>query len=1065
MAITRFGRTQQMWLLVVACISSFGIILRLIPGVTFTIWWQAMLAALVTSTICVTIFQFWIAGALKRRESSIELLNRITGGDLSFTSHEIDAAANSARMSAALRALVANLERTIRRFAQLATDVSGVSGQISGRSRILAKSAKEQLVSTESTSTSVTQIDTSINFVRTSMEELSANAEETSTSVLQMSASIEEVSRIADTLAEFVEQTSSAIEEMVASINEVATNTESFSSFAIETASSMVQMNATTEEIGRSAKQSAELSRYVRDAATEGREAVKGTVDGMRKIQVSVEEAKVALGELGDRSQEIGEIVRVIDEIAGQTNLLALNAAIIAAQAGERGKGFAVVADEIRDLSERTSVSTDEIRTLIQNVQKGVQRAADQMTQSSDRVHDGVGLTARAELVLDKILDLTDRSSSSISEIANATEEQARGSQQATAAIEEVTKMVQQTATATQQQSQTSRKIGEQASMVRDYTKHLKRAMSEQESGSRAISRAMQNIMGLVQNVLESTSVLATESATIVKSMDVVQQGARESNFSVMDLNQMSNTLSHESTLLKQELGRFQLPKAQDGGAITVSTVLWQQLNLDPLFTTSSAAGFLTKTLHATLVAFGEGAELMPALAERWEVLDQGLVYRFHLRRGARFHNGRQVEAADVRDSLVRLLYPELEAQAEWIMRSVRGSAEVISGRSRTCSGLVVRDSMTIDIQLSEPVAFFLALLTMHQASIVPIEELNRDPIRFRLNPIGAGPFKVEEAVEGKHVRFRANRDYYLSGLPHIDSLTFRLDLRSARDVADAFFRGEIDVAHNIPLKIVSDIKQDARYAPYMHNTVQLHTSYLGYDCSVAPFNRVEVRQAINYALNREKINEQVFAGLGVPAQSLLPPGLLGYDESLRALPYDPERGRSLMRQAGYANGFETEYRTWETDEFRNNGTLARITEDLEAIGIRLRVTHHSATDARAHLNHAGHGTFFCGNWYADFPDSDNFFYVFFHSESNGVRGFYWSTPETDQMIMEARRSNDTDERLTIYRHLNEMMVREAPLAVLFHDRFFVVHKPELRGLRTSLVPPPVRYYDVWLEQ
>ena len=134
----------------------------------------------------------------------------------------------------------------------------------------------------------------------------------------------------------------------------------------------MIEMNATTEEIGKSAKSSAELARYVKDAANEGRLAVSGTVEGMRKIQVAVDEAKLALGELADRSEEIGEIVRVIDEIAGQTNLLALNAAIIAAQAGERGKGFAVVADEIRDLSERTSVSTDEIRTLISNVQRAV---------------------------------------------------------------------------------------------------------------------------------------------------------------------------------------------------------------------------------------------------------------------------------------------------------------------------------------------------------------------------------------------------------------------------------------------------------------------------------------------------------------------------------------------------------------------------------------------------------------------------------------------------------------------------------------------------------------------
>src|SRR5258708_26954057 len=121
-----------------------------------------------------------------------------------------------------------------------------------------------------------------------------------------MCASIGAVLRIAGTLSGFVEQVASAIEEMVASINEVATNTESFSSFAIETASSMVEMNATTDEIGKSAKQSAELARYVKDAATEGRNAVGGTVDGMRKIQQAVEEAKSALADLASRSPGIG---------------------------------------------------------------------------------------------------------------------------------------------------------------------------------------------------------------------------------------------------------------------------------------------------------------------------------------------------------------------------------------------------------------------------------------------------------------------------------------------------------------------------------------------------------------------------------------------------------------------------------------------------------------------------------------------------------------------------------------------------------------------------------------
>jgi methyl-accepting chemotaxis protein/ABC-type transport system substrate-binding protein len=1063
MRVSHFGRTQQMWVLIIACLTFFALLLWIIPEMTFSLWWKVAVVGAVASFVAIGIFNAWLKRVISRRAGIIQLLDRITSGDLSLSARDITAQTQSQRTAAAMRGLVINLERTIRRFGQLAADVARASDQISGRSRVLARSATEQLSSTETTSASVTQIDQSINNVRRSMEELSANAEETSTSILQMSASIEEVSRIADTLAEFVEQTGSAIEEMIASINEVATNTESFSSFATQTASSMVEMNATTEEIRNSARQSSELARYVKDAANEGRSAVEGTVDGMRKIQIAVDEAKVALSELAERSQEIGDIVRVIDDIAGQTNLLALNAAIIAAQAGERGRGFAVVADEIRDLSERTSVSTEEIRTLISNVQKGVGRAADQMTVGADRVADGVGLTARAAQVLDKILELTDRSTSSISEIARATEEQARGSAAATAAIEEVTKMVQTTATATQQQSQTSRKIGEQASLVRDYTKHLKRAMGEQETGSRAISRAMENIMGLVQNVLESTSVLAAESSAIVKSMGVIRQGSRESNFGVADLNQMAGTLSHESTLLQQELGRFQLPAPNVGGKATTATVLWQRLTFDPAYTSASALVFMSKSIHSTLIRYGAGAELIPDLAERWEVLEQGHVYRFHLRHGVQFHNGRAFEARDVYESFLRLLLPELKSTGSWILRNVRGAAEVLAGRTRSLAGVVIRDAYTLDIQLTEPLAFFLALMTTPETAIIPAEE-GRDAERFRLRGIGTGPYMVDEAVEGERVRLVKNPSYFIAGEPFLDELTFRLDLQSFRDVADAFFRGELDIAHGIPPKVVSEIRNDSRYAAYLLTTIQLHTSYVAWDSSSPPFDRVEVRQAINHAINRQRINDQIFAGQSVIAQSLLPPGLLGYDQNLRGFDYDPAKARDLMSRGGYGQGFTVEYRTWDTDEFNNSGLVPLMIEDLAAIGIRVNVTRHSGTDASAPRQQRGHGLIYLANWYADFPDSDNFFYIFFHSDATSIRGLYYNRPELDAQILEARRSNDVEHRASIYRSLNEMVLREAPIVPMFHERLFVLHKPEVRGVRTSLVPPPVRYHDIWVE-
>ncbi len=219
MAKRKWSRTQQMWVIIVLCISIFGVLVAAIPEVTWPMYWKVMTAALIACILCIILFEVWLRRVLGRRDETINFINRVSAGDLSLSAREIVAATRSERMAAALRALVSNLERTIRRFAQLATDVSTTSQQLSGRSRVLARSATEQILSTETTSASASQIDQSINNVRTSMEELSANAEETSASILQMSASIEEVSRIADTLAQFVDGTASAIEEMIVSIN------------------------------------------------------------------------------------------------------------------------------------------------------------------------------------------------------------------------------------------------------------------------------------------------------------------------------------------------------------------------------------------------------------------------------------------------------------------------------------------------------------------------------------------------------------------------------------------------------------------------------------------------------------------------------------------------------------------------------------------------------------------------------------------------------------------------------------------------------------------------------
>jgi methyl-accepting chemotaxis protein len=488
----------------------------------------------------------------------IESADVISRGDLTRRA-EVGTTDEIGILASTFNTMAGNLEKTLGKVATAQGRIKGVVETVGSKGETVIHAVEQQGGVLDDAYASIDTLNSGIRKISENVEALSASSEETSSSILEMVASMEEVSRHTDTLFESVEETASATHEMVSSINEVDQNVDFLKNFVTETSAAMVEMSASISETQQNAQVSYDLSSNVADAAERGMSAVRETMEGMELIRKSVHDANGVVARLGDRSTEIGKILNVIDDIAEQTNLLALNASILAAQAGEHGKGFSVVAAEIRDLSERTATSTKEIGSLIHAVQEEVQNALDSMSEGSTSVDGGVVLANDAGKALTKILDSSQRAQQMGKEIANAMNEQAKGSGSVAKAIERVQDMVKQINAATNQQATGSDHILKAVEQMREVTKYVRQATVEQKSGSVMISKAAERMIDMVHEIFGVTADQSAQSEKIVKIMEQVREIAEGNRRSAGEMNDSVGQLAGAISELDEEIRKFRI--------------------------------------------------------------------------------------------------------------------------------------------------------------------------------------------------------------------------------------------------------------------------------------------------------------------------------------------------------------------------------------------------------------------------------------------------------------------------------------------------------------------------
>ena len=465
--------------------------------------------------------------------------------------------------------------------------------------------------------------------------------------------------------------------------------------------------------------------------------------------------------------------------------------------------------------------------------------------------------------------------------------------------------------------------------------------------------------------------------------------------------------------------------------------------SLDPALSTDVPTGRAVSYVFDGLTRFATDGALEPGLATRWEISGDGVHYTFHLRTGVHFHDGRLLVARNVVSSYRRVLDPASHGGRGQPLFAIQGARGFANGTGTTL-GLTAPDDSTVLITLESPQATFLKMLALPVASVVP-DSAGAD---FSQHPVGTGPWKLVEWKHDDYLKFSRNANYF-GGAPKFDTLIARIIPEPTTAVAE-FESGTIDVLY-VPEDQTKEWESTPERKARLQSAPALRLWYVGINVTRGPLKDVRVRRAIAQAVDTRTLLKQLLNDRGRIAAGVIPPALEGADTTRSALPYDTLAARQLLRDAGLANGIDVELWSSQTAPFPR--LAEAIQAYLKVVNIRVKLVQRDASTMRAAAR-AGQTDLVLKDWFADYPDAENFLYPLLHSSSKGVGGnvSFYSNAAFDKLVDASRAETDAARRAVLYRQADSLAYSEMGLLPLFFYNDLFAVQPWVGGFKVPVV-------------
>ncbi|WP_227459356.1 glutathione ABC transporter substrate-binding protein GsiB [Cupriavidus pauculus] len=456
---------------------------------------------------------------------------------------------------------------------------------------------------------------------------------------------------------------------------------------------------------------------------------------------------------------------------------------------------------------------------------------------------------------------------------------------------------------------------------------------------------------------------------------------------------------------------------------------------LDPYDANDTLSQAATKSFYQGLFGFDKDLKLVNVLAESYEVSKDGLVYTFKLKKNIKFHDGTTFDATAVKANFDRVTDPANKLKRYTLFNRV-AKTEVV-------------DPYTARVSLKEPFSPFINVLAHPSAVMISPTALKKYGKEIAFHPVGTGPFEFVEWKQTDYLKGKKFAGYWKTGYPKIDTITWKpvVDNNTRSAVMQT---GEADFAFSIPFEQAAVLKASPKVD--MIDSPSIIQRYLSFNTMVKPFNDPKVRQAINYAINKEALTKVAFAGHAVPAEGVVPPGV-DYAEKLGPWPYNPAKARELLKEAGYPNGFETTL--WSA----YNHTTAQkviqfVQQQLQQVGIKAQV---QALEAGQRVERvesvqkpedAGVRMYYVG-WSSSTGESDWALRPLLASESMPpklLNTAYYKNDQVDADIAGALRTTDRGEKAKLYKDAQERIWKDAPWAFLVTEKILYARSKRLTG-------------------